>query len=948
MPEGVCGRNGCKWTIAEADIFCGLCGRRVASVEIMPTEICVYQDSAEAKEPFYIYLANNGLNRVHIEQVRVDLGTKVQAADVLHWDPEESPDQTREGKILLHGERVRIRLDLPPEVLTKHGGGGGFVLFETSAGDARTDVAVLPPFEVDVPEEEVLIVGGGDHVLAVPVTCICGRGWIEDVSVESSWARVDWAGRELELTRERPLIAEVAVRGKELAGGTGDTALQVNIRARWRRAPFKYVIPVAYADPPELTVLGAKTRRVEILEGEDKGVVEWQISNGGQLPLELRSVVVECQPSMEVRLLSPILDVGDVQVLEAGTGTAMRVEVSGTRLSVGSYDASVCITWRGLGKPASGAIQVRNPEGVDAVFLDQREVLRLKISVQQIETEGEAAIDFGTTSSCCAVWDSRAAKHELVPLEPDRSEPKVMRTAVVYQEALGEEGIRPWVFGYQAVSYATIPAYADAAVLSIKRKIGNEKEQRITVSGKDYGRRPRMVVADIFADLRRRIVYSARRQPQRVILTAPAMFSKFERDALCEAAVAAGFPSGKANLTLIEEPIAAAASFFIELENQRRHKLEPVYTLLVCDIGGGTTDVCLLRITDKQDAGRRRLVVETLAMGGNPRFGGNDITERLAEKLLRQCVERDEKYRDLPYSRKGIPATGSILHEQAARHNRGELERIAEVTKIDLGKKKKTGDLSKSLTLRFPGKPPETAPRDLVLTREDIEDAVQADLDVICKMIHGLLDWADDRYDLGLRNGCPDLLMLAGRSCNIPSLQEHLKSHFGKNACVFDPKMCKECVVAGALELYHRQTHPSATFSLEMVRKDNCSAVAVGIDVPCDDRLGMRFEPIIPQFGELDNWHGLTFDYPGPTVEYNVYESYSPGYSEALEDSPFTRVIGRFSKDIPAEALRLCADGHPFRIEMKLDSAGRQLGVRASIGDKWCDHVILDRAASDR
>src|SRR5207249_5651564 len=73
---------------------------------------------------------------------------------------------------------------------------------------------------------------------------------------------------------------------------------------------------------------------------------------------------------------------------------------------------------------------------------------------------------------------------------------------------------------------------------------------------------------------------------QIVVLTVPASFDAAARELTREAALAAGLP---ASLILLEEPQAAVYSWLTVVGDRWRRLLGVGQTLLVCDVGGGTT-----------------------------------------------------------------------------------------------------------------------------------------------------------------------------------------------------------------------------------------------------------------------------------------------------------------------------------------------------------------------
>ncbi|HYO81334.1 MAG TPA: Hsp70 family protein, partial [Bryobacteraceae bacterium] len=78
----------------------------------------------------------------------------------------------------------------------------------------------------------------------------------------------------------------------------------------------------------------------------------------------------------------------------------------------------------------------------------------------------------------------------------------------------------------------------------------------------------------------------------RVVLTVPASFDEEARELTVEAAKEAGIE----NLTLLEEPAAAFYSWIANHLAQSQRTLFDGQVVLVCDVGGGTSDFTLIRV----------------------------------------------------------------------------------------------------------------------------------------------------------------------------------------------------------------------------------------------------------------------------------------------------------------------------------------------------------------
>ncbi len=110
---------------------------------------------------------------------------------------------------------------------------------------------------------------------------------------------------------------------------------------------------------------------------------------------------------------------------------------------------------------------------------------------------------------------------------------------------------------------------------------------------------------------------------QQVVLTVPASFDASARELTREAALKAGLPD---DLILLEEPQAALYAWLADMGDAWRRKVKAGDTLLVCDVGGGTTDFTLIGVTD--DAGE--LGLRRIAVGNHTLVGGDNMDLTLA------------------------------------------------------------------------------------------------------------------------------------------------------------------------------------------------------------------------------------------------------------------------------------------------------------------------------
>lgn len=100
-------------------------------------------------------------------------------------------------------------------------------------------------------------------------------------------------------------------------------------------------------------------------------------------------------------------------------------------------------------------------------------------------------------------------------------------------------------------------------------------------------------------------------EQQEIVLTVPASFDEVARRLTAEAAKMAGY----IHLTLLEEPQAAFYSWISSHENIWKQQLKAGDSILICDIGGGTSDFSLIEV--QENSFNRIAVGEHLLLGGD-------------------------------------------------------------------------------------------------------------------------------------------------------------------------------------------------------------------------------------------------------------------------------------------------------------------------------------------
>ncbi|HEV3163996.1 MAG TPA: Hsp70 family protein [Isosphaeraceae bacterium] len=116
-----------------------------------------------------------------------------------------------------------------------------------------------------------------------------------------------------------------------------------------------------------------------------------------------------------------------------------------------------------------------------------------------------------------------------------------------------------------------------------------------------------------------------RLEHQDVLLTVPASFDAAARELTVDAARAAGLEK----VTLLEEPQAAFYAWLARHGDRWRQRVKVGDTLLVCDVGGGTTDLTLIGAGEQEGD----LALTRLAVGEHILLGGDNMDLALAHAV---------------------------------------------------------------------------------------------------------------------------------------------------------------------------------------------------------------------------------------------------------------------------------------------------------------------------
>ncbi|SFO46146.1 Chaperone protein HscA [Variovorax sp. PDC80] len=229
-------------------------------------------------------------------------------------------------------------------------------------------------------------------------------------------------------------------------------------------------------------------------------------------------------------------------------------------------------------------------------------------------------IDLGTTHSLVA-----SVRNGVAECLPDDQGRVLLPSVVRYLDKERRQ------IGFDAV--AARAQDPSNTITSVKRLMGrgladvtHREAMSYAIGGGDGGmvqvhtaagdKSPVEISAEILATLRYRAEDTFDDELYGAVITVPAYFDEGQRQATKDAAQLAGLNV----LRLISEPTAAAIAYGLD------NASEGVYA--VYDLGGGTFDISILRLTQG--------VFEVIATGGDSALGGDDYDHALADFVLAQ------------------------------------------------------------------------------------------------------------------------------------------------------------------------------------------------------------------------------------------------------------------------------------------------------------------------
>lgn len=379
-------------------------------------------------------------------------------------------------------------------------------------------------------------------------------------------------------------------------------------------------------------------------------------------------------------------------------------------------------------------------------------------------------IDLGTTYSCIAYQEGdRPTVLKNLDTNSDTT-PSVVQW--------GEDGTV--IVGQEAKDTSVLEESANRTASFVKRLIG-KSQNAITIDGQVIS--PIEASAYILRELVRQAQQQTDDEVKDVVITCPAYFGEAERTATKQAGEIAGLNV----LSIIEEPTAAAIYYGVTKAGSDKN-------VLIYDLGGGTFDITVLKITNGE--------IRVVTTEGDHDLGGKNWDDALSTLMV-------DKFLD------ATGYTGNPFEEDGNDEFMQQMMIESEKTKQALSNKTSVKKL-----LDYNGQRAK-----IEVTRDEFDD-------VTSELLERTKDLTQKAIDEAKAQGVDvDEILLVGGSTMMPQVQTMVGNTFGVPFKIFEPH---EAVAKGAaIYAIIQATKQSEVKSNEVREQD-----AEGNDVARDTTTG--------------------------------------------------------------------------------------------------------------
>ncbi len=799
MSGNICLKCNVNWEILPYEQYCGYCGCKVFgfSVEWAAEPLFYIGTETDIRE-LTILVENTGATSIVFQAIQMLPG------EALELDSPNEPFEVKPGQL----HTVEVRVD--PEKLTTTQPEEVTVRVQDALPNLESEksltLQVLPPLDFKLTPDLVALrypKSRKTETVDFQIESQHNQFSIEAIEFSQKWIKDP---KFLETPRRIRLWINCA----ELEVGLNLETLRFKLHGPSQ--PIEQQIQIQAEVVPEPPKLFVPEVNLEVSQDRKKNY-PLKFENKGEVPLTIQNIELNDSSS-----LVQLPDLDFPIIIEGGGHWDVNVSFSALDIHPATYPIPLTIH--------SDCVTAPVYQYALNVTVNPRE-----------EYPHYLAIDFGTTNSCCAYIDEKYA-YKLLSLDSVATPPEIIPSLIIYrsQPKNGET----YHVGYDAETDRTSSDDGPYFIASAKRWLGYQWHRQFP---NDQQLQPTDVVSDILKHIISQAEDYLEEQelPSKItkcVFTHPTMFTRQQQDDLRQAFEKIGITE----LIAIDEASAASVGTIFE----KYETLQEDYRLLVYDFGGGTIDIVLSQVTnDGSD-----ITIEPLARGGNPRYGGDDVTHAIVEFILKEYRQQIEQTHlgitfDIPYFGPGqiLQPSGNDNIDKAARINAALLYNRAEDMKKELSTKPETeffyslevvigDDVQKVKELI------ENIPI-VKLSEEHLQRFIEPALNETFAAIDAMIADNDARL--------PDAVVLAGQSSKMGLVREMMEAHFqekyGTNIEICLGEHPKACVVMGAVQY---------SLTLSLSDEEGSGVQIINLSNKTHSRLGIvrRVGPK-PVFGEI-------------------------------------------------------------------------------------------------
>jgi molecular chaperone HscA len=366
-------------------------------------------------------------------------------------------------------------------------------------------------------------------------------------------------------------------------------------------------------------------------------------------------------------------------------------------------------------------------------------------SLQQAEMI--VGIDLGTTNSLVAIIHPESKlplalkEHNTSSLVPSIVHFDALGNAIVGEEAKTflETDPQNTIFSAKRLmgkSYNDLKANAGFFTYKV---IDDDSDSLVKVQVGDRFYSPIDLSSFILKELKQRAEHILKTPVTKAVITVPAYFNDAQRQATRDAGKLAGLDV----LRIVNEPTAASLAYGLGLRKDEEK------TIAVYDLGGGTFDISILRISNG--------IFEVLSTNGNTYLGGDDLDRNIVSYWMDQVGISAAELNSNKELSQGLRLRAEEAKKELSRHN--------------------------SFNIEWNG-------YDLSITKEKFESLIKP-------LINQTIDSCKQALkDSKLSTNDIDTIVMVGGSTRVPAVKEAVRDFFGKE--VNDSVNPDEVVALGA------------------------------------------------------------------------------------------------------------------------------------------------------